>query len=53
MNLYSRASWVFPLRSKSDAPAQYQDLDCEDGERNGQHDQAVMFDNMQEFVVEK
>ena len=51
MDDYSRASWVLPLRAKSDAPVEFEKwLDLlQNG--TGRKVRTVMFDNAKEFVA--
>jgi hypothetical protein len=51
MNNYSRASWVLPLRAKSDAPAKFEVWATRIENGTGSTIKAVMFDNAKEPVA--
>ena len=51
MDDYSRASWVLPLRAKSDAPAEFEVWAANMENGTGSTIKAVMFDNAKELVV--
>jgi len=51
MDDYSRASWVLPLRAKSDAPAEFEVWAAKMENGTGSTIKAVMFDNAKELVA--